>query len=418
MNILKPLGRLSTLSVFLLTAVVLTSLADAADSQFVPNISVSEEYTDNIYDSVHVRDQHEEFITRAQPGFSLRYVAPRLNGNLAYNFDYRHYARKTRGDEYTHLLSSSGMLTVVDNFMFIEMSDSYKQVSLDVARDVTNESLYNNQSDQNLGRVSPYMVWRLGLNSTIKTGYRYSNTWYREPTGVNKSEHAAFIDGSHEVIPGFSLTWGYAFASAETSQMGFSKHDVYGGFRYEYADKSFLFGQGGNTWQSFDSGVKVNNLFWNAGITHEYSFATATLETKVQYSEDPLRSSIKETFYSGKLDRKLARGAIGLSSSYSEYEITETGQMDRRKLAFGATGNYEIVDRITASAGMMGERFSIKTAADYPYRFSSNAGLSFAFNNDLSLSFNYTNVAYRDSLSDATNRKDINRVILEVKKSF
>ncbi|MBI5656915.1 MAG: TIGR03016 family PEP-CTERM system-associated outer membrane protein [Geobacter sp.] len=336
----------------------------AADYELKPRIAISEEYTDNVDESG--TSAREEFITRAMPGFSLRYLAPRLDLTSSYNFDYRHYAKGTKGDEFTHNLEASSTLTIVENLFFLQASDTYKRVSLDVARDTTTESLFNNQSDQNVGTVSPYLVWRVGNNSTIKTGYRYTNTWYRESSGIDKREHYAFVDASHEVLPRFSFTWGYQFSDTGTSTQNYQRHNAYGGFRYEYADKSFLFGQAGNTWQMFDNGINVSNLFWNAGLTHEFPMVTLTLETRVQYTEDPLQSSIKETLYSGRLSRNFERGSLELSSGYSEYEITETGVIDRKKASVGASGRYEILDRTNLSLGLLGEKFSQRTVADYP----------------------------------------------------
>jgi hypothetical protein len=391
-------------------------MVNAADYELKPRIAVSEEFTDNVDTSGSA--SREEYITRAQPGFSFIYKAPVLDLNASYNFDYRHYAKGAKGDEYTHNLSSAGAATVIDNFFFIQASDTYKRVTLDVARDNTSESLYLNQSDQNTGTVSPYFVWRLGNNSSLKTGYRYTNIWYKEPSGIDKREHAAFADATHELLPKFSLTWGYLFSDSDSSRQQFKRHNAYGGFRYEYSEKSFIFGQAGNTWQSYDNGVKVSNIYWNAGLTHEFSFATATVETRTQYTEDPLRSSIQENLYSGRLTRSFTRGNLDLYGSYSEFVITETGQIDRKKLSLGTLGKYEIIDRLNLSLSTLGERYSQTTTSDFPYKFTGKAGLAYSFNNDLGLSLNYYHITYRHEIARTLDSKDINRVVLELSKTF
>src|SRR5512138_3431804 len=90
----------------------------AAEFRLTPHLTVSEEYTDNIREFTAHRQ--EEFISRAQPGFSLVYNASRIDLNVPYSFDYRHYAKGTRGDEYTHSLAANGKLTVIENLFFIE----------------------------------------------------------------------------------------------------------------------------------------------------------------------------------------------------------------------------------------------------------------------------------------------------------
>lgn len=409
-----PLSRISVI----VTAILLSSLtpAVAADYGLIPRISVSEEYTDNIDETAG--NLHEEFITRVQPGFSFKYLAPRINVNSNYNFDYRYYAKGRKGDEYTHNLNASGTLTMIENFLYLDASDTYKRVSLDVARDNTLESLYRNQSDQNVGKVSPYILWRYRDNSSIKTGYSYTNTWYREPTGVDKREHGAFFDVSHELFSKFALTCGYNYLNADTSLEKYERHNAYGGFRYEYADNSFIFGQAGNTWQSYKNGITVSNLFWNAGLTHDFTFAVAVLETRVQYTEDPLRSSIKETLYSGKIMRKFSRGNAEAAVGYSEFEIVDTGATDRRRLSISASGKYEIWERLTLSLGCVGERYSTKFVTDYPYRFTGNAGLSYAFNNNLTVGLNYYYITNRYAMDESAGSKNINRAIIELTKTF
>jgi hypothetical protein len=396
--------------------IAFTSGADAADYSIRPTIAVSEEATDNVFEVK--TNKRKEFITRVQPGFALKYKTPVWYWDSAYNFDFRHYARQSRGDETTHNLTATGLITIIDNFMFLDVRDTYRRVSLDVTRDVANESLFVNQTDQNRATVSPYLLWRLGGKSTLKTGYLYTDTRYWDSAGIDKGEHRFFADLNHELTSKLSLSAGYAFTRGEALPSQFDKHDLSGGFRYEYADESFIFGSIGNSWQSFSSGSNVSNLFWNAGVTSDLGIALATLETRVQYTEDPLTTSTKETSYSGKLDKVLQRGSVGLSGAYSEYAITERGERDRRKLSFAGTGRHEVLPGLTATLAATAERFSRKTVAEYPYRFTGIGSLNFTLNYDVTVGLTYTYVTYRYALDSASNATEINRAIMEVRKTF
>lgn len=412
-HLMQPLIAIVVVSWFIIS---FTASPVVASYELIPRISVSEEYTDNINEAVV--GKQEEFITRARPGFFLKYHSPNLTVNTNYSFDYRYYAKGRKGDEYTHNLDAAGTLTLLENFLYLDASDTYRRVSLDVTRDNTYESLYRSQSDQNIGKVSPYILWRYRGDSFIKTGYSYVNTWYREPSGIDKREHGAFLDVSHEITSGFALTCGYSYANANTSLEKYQRHNAYGGFRYEYANKSFLFGQLGNTWQSYDNGTRVNNLFWSSGLTHDFNFAVATAETRVQYTEDPLRSAVKETLYAANLKKDLARGNVNASVSYSEFEIINTGATDRRKFAISADGKYELIERLTASLGVIGERYSKKIVSDYPYRFIGNAGLSYTFNNNVSLALNYSYITNRYAIDESAGSKNINRIVTEMTITF
>jgi hypothetical protein len=416
-NLLNRMSRtlLGVSFLFGCTLVCMSASAFAADMEFKPFIAVSEEFNDNILETQ--TNRRDEFITRVQPGATFRYKAPLWNWDLAYSFDYLNYARGSKGDEYNHDAGLKGNISLIDNFFYLDVSDSYHRISLDITRDVTLENPFLNQTDQNIATVSPYLLWRPSDKTTLKTGYRYIDTRYWG-SGIEKREHGAFADLNHELTSRFSISADYAFSKSVTTDTNFDRHDISGGFRYNYADKSFIFGSIGNSWQSFSNGIDTSNLFWTAGITHDLGVAVATLDTRVQFSEDPLTNSTKETIYSGKIDKELKRGAMGFSSSYSEYVTTQTGVQDQRKLAFGATGRYELLPGLTGNLAATGERFSIRTPTDYPYRMTGTGGLSYAFNHDITLGLTYTYVIYLYGLDTTGGAKEINRAVVEVRKVF
>lgn len=390
--------------------------ASAAEISFRPSLAISEEFTDNIFEVP--TNKRNEFITRAQPGFTSRYQAPLWNWDLEYTFDYRNYARNSRSDEYTHNAVVRGNLSLLDNFLFIDVSDNYHRVTTDVSRNAaTSGSLFINQTDQNTAVISPYLQWRLRGDNTLRTGYRYTDVRYWGE-GIERREQGAFADMNHEISSNLSISAGYGFTYLESNPARYTKHDFSAGFRFEYAERSFIFGQVGNSWQQFTNGGSSSYIFWNAGVTHDFRFAVATLESRVQTAADPLAVSTKETSYSGRLEKILERGMVGLSTSYSEFEDTETGVGSRRRLTFGGTGRYEVFQSITASLAATAERFYLNTFNGFRYHLNVTSGLSYALNRDLTLSLNYTYDTQRNDLSSAVGAIDTNRVVVEMRKIF
>lgn len=403
----------SLLSVGLLAGAVEQSRA--AEMEFKPSLSVSEEVNDNIYESS--TNKRVDYITRVMPGATFHYLAPFWNWDMDYTFEYRKYAKKSQSDQYNHSANLKGNISLLNNFLFLDVADTYRRVSLDVARDVATESsLFLNQTDQNIATVSPYLQWRLGEKSILKTGYRYIDTRYWGE-GIEKREHGAFADLKYELTSKFSLSVGYDYSRNETMPFGYDTHDVYGGFNYQYADKSSIFGKIGNTWQMFNNGMNVRFLFWDAGIIHDFGIAVATLESSVQTTEDPLAVSTKTTNYIAKLDKVLQRGAVGLSCTYTEYEDTQTGVNSQRKLSFSGNGSYELMESLVGSLVVTADRFYREsTVTDFQYHLNATAGLSYSFSRDLMASLNYTYATFRNDLNDATDAKEINRGIIELKK--
>lgn len=414
---IKKQAMTATLSAVL--AVGVSTQLLAAEMSFKPMITVNEEFTDNVFE-VAGKKQHD-FITRLQPGVKFNYLAPFWKWDLAYNLDYRTYARGSHGDETSHNLNANGNIALIDNFIYLDVSDVFRRVSLDVARDATAEGLTLNQSDQNVATVSPYLLWRPGDKTTLKTGYRFTDTRYWKSNGIEKQEHRGYADLTYEITPRLNLTAGYSFTRLESLPSNYNRHDLSTGFRYEYADKSFIHGQFGNSWQDFENGHDSTYLFWNAGITHDFRFLVATFDTRVQNSEDPLAVSTKETSYSGRLQKNFQRGTANLSSSYSEYTdtaVTASGNSERRRLSFSAGGDYELLDKLKASLLATFEHFSAKAAGDFPYRYLGTAGLSYTFKDELTLALNYTYVTSMHDIDTTDGAKQINRVVVEVRKAF
>lgn len=384
----------------------------AADFSFHPSITASEEYTDNVYE---VRDhRRSDFITRLLPGLSLKYNAPLWDWNLAYNFDYRYYARNSRSDDTTHNLAATGHIKIVDDLFFLDLSDTFKRVSLDVSRDYTQESLSVNQTDSNTFTASPYFVFHPGTRTTIKTGYRYTNVWYRDPTAIDRREHSGFLNASYEYSSKLTFNADYLFIRQD-SVNPFNRNTPSVGARYEYADKCFVFGNGGYTWVDYRNSPDSKNPYWNAGITHTFTTFTLNATAGVQYPEDPQSGLTRETNYALALDKPLERGSLGISFSYSEYKGENIDRIKR--YGIGLTGKYDVSERLGSSLSAKVDRYDYRDPSGNTRRIYITPGLTYSLPWDAKLSLSYSFIDYHSASRFADNY-EVNRVVLELSKIF
>jgi len=416
-----------------LSIISVATVAQGAEFELHPSIAVSEEFTDNVFETN--TNRISDYITRALPGIVMSYKAPALAADLNYVFDYRHYARKTHGDEITHALSAKGHLTAVENFIYLDVSDEYQRVSLDATRDVTSESLFLNQSDRNIVTVAPYVTLRPTERIKVKAGYRFTDTRYFGSTGIagyqftdtsyfgssaigiNKTDHVATLDVAYELSKKFSLTAGYTFTRETSDIDNLSQHQALGGFRYEYTDKSFVFAQAGNTWTSYDSGQRLSNIAWNAGITHVFNTLTGTVITGVKYDEDPLRNIMKESFVSGTLEMRLNRGSLSFSPMYSEYVLTKTDSQLTKKYGATVRGQYELTQKLNGNLAVTAEKYEQPTLGSYTRRLEVHSGLSYLLAEHLTASLSYIYVEYY-SPGIVYDNRHVNRAMVEIKKTF
>ncbi|CAH2031359.1 TIGR03016 family PEP-CTERM system-associated outer membrane protein [Trichlorobacter ammonificans] len=408
---------LKSSGVFIMGSIVVAAaVAQGAEFEVHPSLTVSEEYTDNVFESR--TNRLSDFITRALPGVSLSYKAPAFTGDLNYQLDYRHYAKKRRDDEITHLLAAKGYLVAVNNLLYLDVTDDYQRVSLDVARDVSKESLFLNQSDRNVVAASPYFKLNLTDRTLLKTGYRFVDTRYFDSPAINKMDHIGFAELTHALSQGLELTAGYTFTRELANNDNFNQHLAFGGFRYEYAEKSFLFAQGGNSWTRYDhSDQRLSSAFWNAGITHQVDTVTATVTTGKHYVEDPLRNIVQETFVTGTLEKRFKNGLVSIAPIYSEFKQTETGSMRTKKYGGTARGQCELSSDLSGTLSFTAEKYEQPQQGSYTRRLLASAGLSYLLAEQLTLSLSYYYADYY-SPGIATDNYHVNRGIVEIRKVF
>ena len=397
----------------------MTTTAYAGEGAIHPSIAVSEEFNDNVFDTSTSRVS--DYITHVLPGVTANYDAQAFKGDLNYTFDYRYYAKNSREHDRTHTIQANGHLTAVENLLFLDVNDQYQRVSLDVTRDLTNETLFANQSDRNVVSAAPYITLRPGQRTTVKTGYRYVDTRYfnlsGESAGFNKTNHVGYLEISHELSQRWTLKAGYTFTREESIAGNFNQHQGFGGFRYEYADKSFLFAEAGNTWTLFESGQRLNNIYWNAGLSHTFDTVTATASTGVSYDEDPLSNIIKNTVASGSVEKRLHNGSVRLSLAYNEYTLTSSDTLQTRKYSGTIGGTYEFTSHLAGNLAFTAEKYEQLLLHSYTRRLLVDSGLSYLLAEGLTLALNYN---YVDLYSPgiATDNRHINRVTLEIRKVF
>ena len=389
-----------------------------ADFSIRPMITLSEEYTDNVFDSN--QGKKSDFITRARPGVSAGYKAPFWDWDLDYAYDYRYYAKGSQKDDWSQNCNMTGLLKLVDEKLFLAVSDVYQRVSLDVTRDTSQETLFQNQSDQNVGTVSPYFVLHPTKTIMVKAGYRYVNTWYKDSQAISQQSHGGFLDTSYELTPRFFLTAGYNITREESETAGnnLTRQEAYLGPRYEYAEKSFVYARGGAIITKYGALTdSVVNSFWDAGLTHSFDSATLNLNSSVAYAQDPLGVATLVTTYSGSLAKTYQRGTLTLQGAYNEFSSGITEQLNTKLYSAGLAGGYDLREDWHGKLGLSFDHYDYVLTAITTRKYTVDGALSYKFAKEASIGLNYVYVKYA-SANPAGDNREVNRAIVEVSKSF
>jgi hypothetical protein len=387
------------------------SLVTASDFAIRPTIAVSEEYNDNVFEEPN---KTTDYITRLMPGITFGYAAPFWDWDLAYNYDYRIYAQRTHKNDDTHNLNTTGHLRLIDDFLLMDINDTYSRVSLDISRDRTQESLIADQSDSNNFTASPYLQFHPNSQATVKIGYRYNNVWYSEASAIDRRDHIGYLDVSYEFSPQLTLNANYTFTH-ESSTEGYDRHTSYVGGRYEYGERSFISANGGYTISDYKDSGNSGDPYWNAGITHSFDHSSVSLTTSVTYPTDPLSGTSMETVYTLAFNKELARGTAGLTLRYSEFSGTEIDA--EKSYGAGITLRHELLPNLSGSLSCNVDKYEHADTGTYTRRILVNSSLSYTLPREFTIGLNSTFV---DSYSPETleDRYQVNRVSLELRKSF
>lgn len=390
--------------------------AQAAEFTFTPGITVNEEFTDNIAEDKD-KTLGSEFITRAMPGITARYMAPFWSWDLNYKYEYRYYARGKFENEDLHHLAARTRLNLVDEKFFVDVSDTYERVSLDQSRDRVQESLFSNQSDQNTFTVSPNLVLRPTANLMLRPGAAYQNIWYKDSSGVNRKVYSGYLNSAYELNDKLSLISSYVFTYTDAEGVKYRAHNAMGGLRYEYADKSFLSAQGGYSWLLSSNNDSANPI-WDLAANYAtdiYNFRASVGES---YANDPITDKITlNSNYSLGFDWNFNRGSAGITSGI--VKISNIPENTTFSISYNnsISCKYELFKYWEANIAYSYNYIDIRHSDTYTIVSLLNSGIIYSYSPDTKIRLNYRYL-HMFSPEIPVDNKDINNILFEISKSF
>lgn len=319
---IKPCGILISIALIILGALSVMVPEDVEGSEFriQPGITLGEEYNDNIF--LAPENRSYDYISEIKPSIKILYSVPLWDWDVSYFYDYHYYARYTdlnTSQNQSNVLDLKNHTRIKDEYVFLDVKDNYSRVSLDLARDFTQESSFVNQTDRNILTVDPYFIMRPTSKMTVTTGYTYSNLWYKDPTAINQENNIVYTGLQEELSQRSILTAGIRHTQNRNSVQGYTEDDVYLGQRYEYEENSTLTGTIGNSWFNFPGEERTTQITWDANFTHRYSTMTVTFETGLRFVPDPFLILRRQDRYLATIRRDVERTSLVVSGGLIEY---------------------------------------------------------------------------------------------------
>jgi len=113
----------------------------------------------------------------------------------------------------------------------------------------------------------------------------------------------------------------------------------------------------------------------------------------------------------------MVQGYVTLRGSYIKYADAETEQTTTKSYSAGINSSLEVLPDIKVNLGFTYENYHDVDIASYTDKYYVDSGIFWLAGKDLSLGLSYKFIDY-SSAETAADNYQINRVILEVKKTF
>ncbi|UZP67546.1 TIGR03016 family PEP-CTERM system-associated outer membrane protein [Desulfovibrio mangrovi] len=406
------------------TLLLLTSQAFAGDLSFKPGIGVSEEYTDNVDETPEGKT---DYISHIKPLMELEYDGPRLQTSLSYAGDYQMYA-SGKNTDLIHDLSMESLVTLMQDRLFLEVTEDYESVYLDSTRgEVADDETGNYRVDRNTFGISPYAMFDVSDQGILTAGYKFLDVRYTSgDEGSDKQEHKGYTSLDYSLTDRLGLLTGYSLtAQDQENKTGLKRHNAYGGARYAFSETFDVTARLGADYTVFNSGGDAVDPFWEIEATKRISRLTLTLASATAFTSDPdTEGDLRTTSYSLKadwdLDRTKLRGGLRYSDSDQgggarSEELRDSSGYDAQTFTPSVGVTHELTDRLSLDADLRMD-FQDKSG-DYVQRFFASTGLSYLFTEEVS---SYLRYKFKDSYSgtDEDSNYSVNRVELGVEVKF
>ncbi len=362
-----------TIAGFLLVLVMPPHRASGALFNIQTGLSMSEEYTDNLFLSPN--DRQQDFVSQAVPSVKLVYKTGFWDWDLDYAYIYRNYSQDKITDDSTQTANVIDKMELIDNTLFVTLKDTYSRISLNTARDYTLESQVVNQTDANVFTVNPYIIKKITDSTTAVLGYSYVDTWYKEPTvittlglpetALDTIAQTESVELRTELSSVTTLTTGVRYTQNMNSFVPFDELDVYTGPSYTFAPNSHVYISLGNSFFDFDmtgqTREHTSRPFWNAGIMHQYSTITLSFDTALSYIPDPVEVVRMTESYIATLKKTVPRMTMLVSGGFTQYRNAEKTYLEDSAYSLTGSINYALSPTSKVDVGV-----SIEYLREYP----------------------------------------------------
>jgi hypothetical protein len=384
--------QLFLLSIYGFSIFYCSALTEGAEFSLSPSIALRQAYDDNIY--LTKGNRKDDYIARILPSFNLQYKSESWDLSSDYTLEWWYYWKLKEGGD-SHNLNLTSQIRVINNLFYIDVSDTYSSVVLNPRRPSTETNLQVNRSDSNNAILSPYLKFQITPLLFLSSGYRYTNSWYRESTGVNRQTHTGFASLEYKVNPKLNIAFSaeYTYDSPDENSFNEANHEATAFLRAQYTltPLTDLDASVGYRRITFAQDQEDNMLLYTLLVTHRFKGTG-----RIEFRADSTSKATPELgiVRSNSEELNLLIGENLIVNARFFHRIDQYLEIDREDTAFGfITGiEYRPQPRLTYEISARYERGKYLPEDQKRDIYGVSGEIAYMLTNKatVSLSYNYT----------------------------
>jgi hypothetical protein len=359
-----------------------------------PSISVRGEYNDNIF--LRRTNREYDFITIITPAIKLRYAIYSLDFSLDYGLNFRFYSRYSKLNDTNiseaQTIKFQTQLRHLDRF-FIDVTDVYERVPVDIRRPVALENVFVNMTDSNKFLVSPYI--KLPLTSTLSTtfGYSYNNIWYRAVEAIDSESHSAFLGFNNQFSPRLNGRIKYSYFAYRPDNINdYDRHQGSIAITYQVTPALRVSGGVGKAKFDYKTTEDITTTFWNINSEYYVLELPENPTLSASYGSFFHDSVIAGVYKSRRFDLRFKTGEAFELTIHPYHSTAEYFETDRKDKVTGVAVDISrpLTKRISASLFTLWEKQKFLPQDEEVSRYSLRSTLEYGLTQNITAIIGYT----------------------------
>lgn len=243
----------------------------AGEVNFIPSVSVSESYSDNI-SLAPAGDEQGEFVTEISPAFTLQMTGNRFNANVAYSLQDLRYLKESDRNRTFSQLSANSTAEIVDDSFFFDVYANRNQQIVDADQPVSNNNIAitGNRVDVTNYSFSPYYNHTFSNFLEALVSYTYSDVDFRSDSITDSVLNGTQVKLNSPTNT-IGMVWGLDYSKQSSDYESGSNTEFTQGslsLGYRFTSRMFLSASSGKEENTFSQNASqnINSSFWNVDI--------------------------------------------------------------------------------------------------------------------------------------------------------